>query len=191
MKASLISNTLENERKLKSNVTQGLLIFCLILNVCLNLITLIVYSILSKQPFNGNVDYHQKYSEHENIVHLYFAIPIIFFCFYVLIAVVYMIVLSRIIMEFKSAYPELFMSIRFRLFAFFFIYQTFIVFRAWNYANVQFDIIKKPKYDRQSEFSYYFFELVFITHVSYIGYYNNKHERLSNAEKESDENLGT
>lgn len=144
----MISTSNDNFRENKSKVTNGLLVFTILLNIILSLTILATYAVTSKKPFYGKVEKHEKYEDYKFWVQLYFIVPWILFTLYMGLAIVYFVVISRIINQFKEAYPDIFLEMRNKLFCFFFIYQTFIVYRAWNYAVVKFDVEFNPRFDR-------------------------------------------
>lgn len=52
---------------------------------------------------------------------------------YVYVALFYFVILCRISRKFKKAYPELYKSIKCKLYTFFFFYELFIVYRVYTY----------------------------------------------------------
>lgn len=106
------------------------------------------------------------------------------FGMYVYVALLYFIILFRVSVQFKKAYPELYKSIRCKLYTFFFFYESFIVYRVYTYIQMQMGYVIIPTKDmpnlsffkRHEEVTFYILQLVFISFLSFVGYKNGQNE---------------
>lgn len=109
-----------------------------------------------------------------NLEQTYKTMPLFLLVLYGLVIIVYFLVLVQILKLFKEAYPKSYEVIKVKFISFLVFYEMFIMFRAIDYYWRQFG--KWKAINRYAEISYYIFELVFITLLSYVGYKNMKNE---------------
>jgi hypothetical protein len=99
---------------------------------------------------------------------------IIFLMGYSSMIFMYMVVIFRILLMFKIAYPEMYQTIRNRMVFFLGLYVTFMIVRVVNYQHRMLHWRFSKEGDRTSEILYYTSETILIIIVLFVMYTNSQ-----------------